>query len=75
MALRQTKQAKKHTNLENSTQMLIAANIPFKRYNNGVHLFVNNSINYWPSTGLWITQDKQQGRGIRNLLKYLETKC
>jgi hypothetical protein len=62
-------QAKRRSNLVQSTAILECAGVPFKSKNNGVHLIVKDRWDYWPSTGLFIDrQTKKKGRGIKNLL-------
>ena len=58
-----------------STTLLIDKNVPFDSFKNGDHLHVKKngfSIDYYPSTGLWIDRKtKKKQRGVYNLLKYL----
>lgn len=66
------KKEKKSSNKEYSTNKLISEGVDFESKNGGVHLIVTGKkclIDYWPSTGKFITRDGKNGRGINNLLK------
>ena len=76
--LRKMKQEKRASNTESATAMLVAAGIQFKSFNGCVHLQIiagNKSVNFWPSTGLWMVAGEQRkSRGVRNLIKYVKSK-
>lgn len=64
---------KRIANKEKSTELLIKAGIPFKSFNDGVHLQIETSkgkVNFYPSTGLY--EGALSGRGVFNLIKALE---
>jgi len=69
------KKLKRAINTRDSTRFLIANGIKFESKNSGAHLIISEyntgTINYWPSTGLWITKDGKRHRGVRNLVKYV----
>ncbi len=64
---------KRKTNTEKSTQILIDNGIQFESKNGGSHLVVqgkNTIIDYWPSTGSFITRKwNKKGRGVFNVIK------
>lgn len=74
------KKAKKALNQEWSTECLNRLGVDFEVFNWGNHLAVvhpagNTIIDFWPSTGKWITRGTgRHGRGIRNLLRYMGIK-
>jgi len=71
------KQAKKRSNERSSTNMLLDMGIEFESKNSGNHLVVgcgDTKIDFWPSTGRFISRDgKHDARGINNLLKVLSS--
>lgn len=71
---KEQRKKKKETNIENSTNLLKKEGIEFESKNCGVHLIVKCSviIDFWPSTGKWISRAGKQGNGVRNLLKYIQ---
>jgi hypothetical protein len=65
-------QGKRHSNLKNSTELLLKSGFPFVSKNNGVHLIVMDRYDYWPSTGLFIDRlTSRKYRGINQLLKMI----
>ena len=75
-AMREHNKEKKTANMEYSTELLKTIGVPFESKNNGVHLVVQGrdcKIDYWPSTGKFITRNGKQGRGVKNLLKLCNT--
>ena len=69
---KEERRQKKEMNMEYSTELLKTVGIPFESKNGGVHLIVDGldcKIDYWPSTGKFITRKGRSGRGIKNLLK------
>jgi len=73
-ALKAFRQEKRRDNTNQSTAYLAGLGIPFESKNNGAHLIVDSRVDFWPSTGLWITRGPsgQRGRGVRHLLQYLK---
>jgi len=67
--------AKKESNKEFSTNLLIKLGIDFETKNNGIHLIITTDIleliDFYPSTGKWIPRGKKSYRGIKNLIKYI----
>lgn len=67
---------KRASNTEQSTTMLQAAGIAFRSFNGGVHLQIEvrgQSVNFWPSTGLYmVSDDPRKRRGIRNLIRFVK---
>ena len=62
-------------NREYSLGFLKRKNIPFVELNNGVHVrlvFDDETIDFYPSTGLYILKDGTRGRGIFNLWKLVK---
>jgi hypothetical protein len=69
-----SKQEKRWSNLEWSTNYLKEVGIPFTSHNGGVHLIIDGPdgwIDFWPSTGKWIFRSGEKGRGIQNLFKMI----
>lgn len=59
-------------NREQSPKILQNRRIPFTVHNNGWHLVVMGSVDFWPGTGLWrVRNTKQQGRGVMNLIRMI----
>lgn len=77
-ALRQIKQEKKRSNLAYSTGQLVRAGIAFESHNNDIHLVVkkgDETIDYWPSTGLWwIRGSRNKRRGMDKLIRHMKGK-
>lgn len=73
---RQAKQEKKRSNLAASTKMLQDAGIAFTMHNSGIHLVLQKgeeTIDFWPSTGLWwIRGHRNKCRGIKTLMAYMK---
>ena len=68
---------KRGSNNRYSTQLLIDSGIKFESKNNGVHLIVEGikcKIDFWPSTGKFITRNGKRGRGVFNLIKLCNKK-
>jgi len=66
------KKQKRASNTKNSTAILKLNNIEFESKNFGAHLIVKGEkelIDYWPSTGKFITRSGKKGRGVKRLLK------
>lgn len=54
-------------------ERLAECRVPFDSKNDGAHLIVDNRIDYWPGTGLWIERKSSYtGRGIQSLLNRIE---
>lgn len=72
------KQAKKRSNLAASTRLLEGAGIPFTVHNSGIHLVLtkgDQTIDFWPSTGLWwIRGTANKRRGVQRLIAYMKQK-
>ena len=69
--------AKRKANREYGLEFLKRKNIPFVDLNNGVHVrlvFDDETIDFYPSTGLYILKDGTRGRGIFNLWKLVRGK-
>lgn len=65
------KKHKKVNNISHSIEILDDRNIKYITKNN-IHYIVEGSIDFWPSTGLFIIRGKnKKRRGIFNLLKHL----
>jgi len=68
-ASRQVKAAKR----ERAAFELKEKGIDFEFKNYGAHLIVQNRVDFWPGTGLWIIRDSGvKFRGLDNLLAWLE---
>lgn len=67
--LRQDKRAQ---NRGTSANALTAAGVAFVSKNDGAHLIVEGSWDFWPGTGLYRSRTlPTQGRGVNNLLRAL----
>lgn len=65
---------KRQNNHESALKLLKENNIEFESKNNGLHLIIhgrNCRIDFWPTTGKYITKDGNSGRGVFNLIKLL----
>lgn len=71
-ALKNSNNEKRENNRENSTRILKEKGVAFEIKNYGNHLIVEGKeslIDFWPSTGKFITRNGKTGRGVFNLLK------
>lgn len=76
-AWREMKQVKKELNLKQSTALLKDTAVKFESKNEGTHLIVESTkgkVDFWPSTGLWITRKGKRGRGVFALLEFMGVK-
>lgn len=64
-------QEKRANNRRNSLALLDQEGVIFEKKNGGAHLIVEQKIDFWPGTGLWIERGGKRGRGVHKLLKYL----
>jgi hypothetical protein len=72
--VRKTKQDKRASNRDRSTEILVIAGIPFVSKNNGAHLIVAERYDFWPGTGLWMERGKsRKHRGIRSLVERIKS--
>lgn len=74
---RKVQSDKRKANKEYGLEFLKRKNIPFVDLNNGVHVrlvFDGETIDFYPSTGLYILKDGTRGRGIFNLWKLVRDK-
>ena len=72
--LKEQSKAKKISNMEYSTLMLIDKGYDVNIRNNGVHLIVKHNdkiVDFWPSTGKFIVRNGCTSRGVKNLIKEL----
>ncbi len=75
--MREIKKAKKLSNLEYSTKLLIDKGVEFESKNGGVHLIVSHNgliADFWPSTGKYQIRGGGYSRGVRCLLSKLGVK-
>ena len=73
-ALRAESRAKRARNRDSSRRLLDERDIPYTAHNEGLHLVVGGSVDFWPGTGLWkVRHSNQQGRGVRHLINYWES--
>ena len=64
---REARKKKRKSNREYGLGFLKRKNIPFVELNNGVHVrlvFDGETIDFYPSTGLYILKDGNRSRGI-----------
>ena len=56
-----------------SASVLVARGIEHTSHNKGAHLVVQETIDYWPGTGLFIDRvTGRRGRGVFNLVKMIQ---
>lgn len=71
-ALKEKRRAKKLSNIEHSTYMLVEKGFDIDIRNGGVHLIVKQGIyisDFWPSTGKFIFRGiNKKGRGVKRLV-------
>lgn len=73
--MKEQKQKKRHNNMHNSLRVLGSKGVGFESLNHGYHLRVEGVIDFYPTTGLWITVDKsERGRGVMLMIRYLKKK-
>lgn len=73
--MKQISQEKRANNRHQSTILLEKLGVKFETKNGGTHLIVsgpNHLIDFWPGTGRWIPRCGKGGRGVRNMLRYIE---
>lgn len=71
-ALRWESKVRRSSNRNASTQILEEAGIKFTSHNEGAHLIVTGTIDFWPGTGKWKHRYvPEAGRGVRSLIDYL----
>ena len=72
---REHSQAKRASNRERSTQVLVDRGVSFESKNHGAHLLVFHNggvIDFWPGTGKFTNRTtKFTGRGVFHMLKML----
>lgn len=65
----------KRDRLQSATQVLIDSGVDFVVYNDGLHLVVRSLkdevVDFWPSTGRWISRAGEGGTGVYPLLTHL----
>lgn len=72
-ALRGLSQKKRARNRELSSALLKSKGITFTSHNNGAHLIVDGTIDFWPGTGKWKSRDGlYSGRGVKKLLELIK---
>lgn len=71
--LRELRKQKRESNTTHSTKLLIERGIRFQSKNGGAHLIIEDRVDFWPSTGLYIERKSgARGRGVANLLRLLK---
>jgi hypothetical protein len=72
-ALKERSREKRASNREHSARLLRDAGIQFESKNDGAHLIVCGSVDFWPGTGLWqVRGTPRQRRGVRSLIKHIK---
>ena len=74
---RKAQRDKRKANKEYNLAFLKSKDVPFVDLNDGVHVRVvldGETIDFYPSTGLYILKDGTRGRGIFNLWKLVKDK-
>ena len=74
----------KETRRKEATDYLIENNIPFRTFNNGIHLQIDvleGLLNFWPTTGRWAIQNRTNkykwgtgGYTLSSMLRFLKNK-
>ena len=75
--LREATRQRRASNTTNSAAMLQAAGVVFHSSNGGAHLIVQagaaHTIDFWPSTGLWmVRKQKTRHGGVRKLIQFIK---
>ena len=74
---RKVQSDKRKANKEYNLAFLKLKDVPFVDLNSGAHVrlvFDDETIDFYPSTGLYILKDGTRGRGIFNLWKLVKDK-
>lgn len=72
--LRAIDKEEREFNKTNHREGLDYYGIKYTVKNNGFHLIVecdNKTVDFWPSTGRWKDRKGKKGKGLINLVKYL----
>jgi hypothetical protein len=57
---------------DNSARILREHDVGYAVRNDGAHLVVRGTVDFWPGTGLWIVRaTREEGRGVFALLRHL----
>lgn len=72
---RAMRREKRISNVQASIEILNSQNISYKMMNGTTHLLLlagEEFIDFWPSTGLWISREtKAKKRGVFTLIKHI----
>lgn len=74
--LREIKKEEKADRLEDYTSRLKESGIPFVSKNHGYHFVVegaNGFVDFWPSTGKWISRTGRRGFGVQGLISNIKS--
>lgn len=70
-AMREQEKAFARKMKHDRTVYLVMSGLPITSHNNGEHIVIANMIDFWPSSGLWITRrGKHRRRGVKGLVNY-----
>jgi hypothetical protein len=61
-------------NQDSSSRILSESGLSFETKNLGTHLIITHgerTVDFWPSTGLWIVRKGRTGRGVHGLISWL----
>jgi hypothetical protein len=73
-AMNEHRKERRVRNTTRSTQLLKDKGVEFEAKNGGCHLRISHgdeTVDFWPSTGLFMVKNVEKGRGVHNLLKYI----
>ena len=69
---REDSKERRAANRANSARILREHDVGFTEYNDGAHLAVRGTVDFWPGTGKWIVRaTREEGRGVFALLRRL----
>lgn len=76
LGLKEESARRRANSRRDSAAMLRGKGVEFVSLNKGAHLVIEDRVDFWPGTGLWIVRADQnrghRGRGVKALCKWLE---
>lgn len=59
---------------ENCIRLLNENNINWVTKNDGIHIMIKEyGIDFWPTTGKWMTKDKKRFHGVERLIQHIKS--
>lgn len=73
LGLKEESERRRANSRRDSAAMLRGKGVEFVSRNKGAHLVIEDRVDFWPGTGLWIVRaDQHRGRGVKALCKWLK---